>query len=120
VNGARWQAYAPSTPLFADVPTTSPYYGYVERAATNGVTAGYACGGPGEPCPGTYFRAYNTTTRAQASKMISLSRPRRTPTPATNTSTRTPTRTRTTTGTATSSATRTNTPPSTPTAPATG
>src|SRR4029079_2746971 len=77
------------------------YYGYVERANANGIIGGYACGGAGEPCPGRYFRPYNSTTRAQASKIVDASLPPLTPTPtvtgtpptATPTRTRTPTRT---------------------------
>jgi hypothetical protein len=31
---------------------------------------GYPCGGPGEPCPGTYFRSSNNVTRGQTSKIV--------------------------------------------------
>jgi hypothetical protein len=33
---------------------------------------GYPCGGPGEPCPGRYFRPRNNVTRAQLSKTVVL------------------------------------------------
>jgi hypothetical protein len=60
----------PSTATFRDVPTTHPFYTFVETAAANGLINGYGCGGTGEPCPGQYFRPGNDITRAQASKVI--------------------------------------------------
>jgi hypothetical protein len=112
VNAMDWTVSTPSTPTFNDVPASSPYYGYVESATSNAVIDGYACGGSHEPCPGRYFRPANTSTRAQAAKMVDTARGRRptatptvtgTPPTATNTTTpHTPTRTRT--------ATRTRTP----------
>jgi len=62
--------YAPATPTFKDVPTTQPFYRYIETAAYNDVVSGYNCGGPGEPCPGVYFRPNNLVTRGQLSKII--------------------------------------------------
>jgi hypothetical protein len=122
VNAAGWQTYSPSSPSFSDVPVSSPYYGYVERATANGVLSGYACGAPGEPCAGLYFRSFNTSTRAQASKMVSVSLHRRTPTPTVTGTppTATPTYTRTVTRTATRTPTRTNTPAASPTPMPTG
>src|SRR5262249_46362742 len=38
----------PATPHFADVPTTHPFYGYIEEMLARGITAG--CGG-GNYCP---------------------------------------------------------------------
>src|SRR6478672_4480417 len=35
---------------FADVPEGSTFFDYVEVGAANGLTSGYPCGGPGEPC----------------------------------------------------------------------
>jgi hypothetical protein len=32
---------------------------------------GYTCGGPGEPCPGVYYRPYNPLTRGQLAKISS-------------------------------------------------
>ena len=85
VSAKQWTPLTPGTPTFRDVPEGSTFYGYVERVAANGIINGYPCGGPGEPCPGTYFRPSGTATRAQASKMISLTRrdgrPIPTPTP---------------------------------------
>src|SRR5207253_11082921 len=51
VNAMRWPQYTPTTPTFHDVPSTNPYYGYVERANLNNVVTGYACSSTGEPCP---------------------------------------------------------------------
>jgi hypothetical protein len=35
------------------------------------VINGYQCGGPGEPCPGFYYRPNNNITRGQVSKVAS-------------------------------------------------
>jgi hypothetical protein len=117
--------YDPGTPLFADVPQANPFYGYVNAASQEGVITGYACGAPGEPCNSglPYFRPFGNATRAQASKITSLSRGHRrrtrTPTPtetppdgATATDTATPRRTRTATpqGTGSPASSRTRTP----------
>ena len=67
-----------NTQLFDDVPSTHPYYAFVNTAALRGIISGYACGGTGEPChpPGNlpYFRPYNNITRGQASKVLVLAR----------------------------------------------
>lgn len=108
-NARHWTLHEPTNPTFEDVQSGSPYYGYVERVAEYGVIGGYECGGPGEPCPGRYFRPLGTATRAQASKIIDIARnvvptPTVTGTPptATPTSTRIPSRTPTATSLATS------------------
>ena len=49
----------PTTPTFSDVPTTNPYYGYVEAAAQAGITNGFAGGTFGPNLP---------LTRAEAAK----------------------------------------------------
>lgn len=67
-----WQLLNPSTPTFRDVPAGHTFYTYIETAAAHGVINGYDCGGPGEPCPGRYFRPNNEVTRAQTAKMISI------------------------------------------------
>ncbi len=74
VNAKGWTAYTPANPTFQDVPTSSAYFGFVERVANYGVIAGYPCGGANEPCPGFYFRPFGATTRAQASKVIDVAR----------------------------------------------
>lgn len=80
VGAKGWSPLLPPGATFSDVPVGSPFFGAVERVATNGIIGGYACGGAGEPCSGLYFRPSGTATRAQASKMVSLAR-RRQPTP---------------------------------------
>ena len=42
----------PPVPTFKDVPVGSPFFGYVEAVAAQGIVSGYPCGGIGEPCPG--------------------------------------------------------------------
>lgn len=57
---------------FVDVPPGSPFWLYVERLRLNGsVIGGYACGGPGEPCPGAYFRPQANASRGQVAKIVS-------------------------------------------------
>jgi hypothetical protein len=58
---------------FVDVPPSSTFWLYIERVYIHGVISGYACGGGGEPCPGTYFRPGNNVTRGQTSKIIGIS-----------------------------------------------
>jgi hypothetical protein len=66
-----WALANPSTATFHDVPVGSTFFQYVETAVAHGIISGYPCGGPGEPCPGQYFRPGNNVTRAQLSKMLS-------------------------------------------------
>jgi hypothetical protein len=61
----------PAQQTFADVPTTSTFWLYVERVAAHGIVGGYACGGSGEPCPGSYFRPVANVSRGQTAKFIS-------------------------------------------------
>jgi hypothetical protein len=96
VNARRWSPYTPATPTFRDVPASHPFFPFVEAAVLNGAVDGYACGGAGEPCPGRYFRPQNTTTRAQASKIVISALP---PTPTPTGTPPTATRTRTATNT---------------------
>jgi hypothetical protein len=58
---------------FTDVPPGSTFYPYVRCLACQGIVSGYACGGPGEPCPGSYFRPNNQVTRGQVSKIVAES-----------------------------------------------
>jgi hypothetical protein len=60
---------------FVDVLPGSTFWLYVEQAKAHNAIDGYACGGPGEPCTGTYFRPNNNMTRGQASKVIANSYP---------------------------------------------
>jgi hypothetical protein len=66
---ACWPPYTPPVPTFNDVPTMHVFYESIETAYSRGIISGYSCGGPGEPCPGLYFRPGNTITRGQASKI---------------------------------------------------
>jgi outer membrane protein assembly factor BamB len=78
-----WSVLAPPSPTptplatptvctltFNDVPPGNPFDAYVRCLACRGLVSGYPCGGPGEPCPGPYFRPNNTITRGQLSKII--------------------------------------------------
>ncbi len=56
--------------VFADVPPGSTFYEFIRCLACRGIVSGYPCGGPGEPCPGPYFRPNNNVTRGQAAKII--------------------------------------------------
>ncbi|HMA34265.1 MAG TPA: S-layer homology domain-containing protein, partial [Chloroflexia bacterium] len=60
----------PATPTFNDVPSGYWAYRYIETAEAHNIVGGYQCGGPGEPCPGRYFRPDQRATRAQLCKML--------------------------------------------------
>ena len=55
---------------FADVPPDAYFAAAVRCLACRGIVGGYPCGGPGEPCPGLYYRPGNEVTRGQVSKII--------------------------------------------------
>ena len=55
---------------FVDVPPDSTFYTYVRCLGCRGIVGGYPCGGPGEPCPGAYYRPGNNVTRGQTSKIV--------------------------------------------------
>ncbi|HEX6609120.1 MAG TPA: S-layer homology domain-containing protein, partial [Chloroflexia bacterium] len=61
----------PTGQTFRDVPAANPFYVFIERLSLHGVISGYDCGGPGEPCPGLYYRPFNNITRGQVSKVAS-------------------------------------------------
>jgi hypothetical protein len=63
-----------STQHFVDVSSDNPFYCFIETLANqpNPLISGYPCGGPGEPCPGTYFRPGSNVTRGQLSKILVL------------------------------------------------
>jgi hypothetical protein len=67
---SNWHLLNPPTPSFADVAPGNTFYPYVETAFVHNLFQGYACGGPGEPCPGNYFRPGHNATRAQLSKIV--------------------------------------------------
>ena len=58
---------------FNDVPPGNTFYANVRCLACRGIVGGYPCGGPGEPCPGTYYRPNNNVTRGQVSKIVAES-----------------------------------------------
>ena len=51
-------------------PPASPSTPIVRCLACRGIVGGYPCGGPGEPCPGAYFRPGNNVTRGQIAKIV--------------------------------------------------
>ncbi len=61
------------TVAFNDVPPGSTFYSTIRCLACRGIVGGYPCGGPGEPCPGLYYRPNNNVTRGQVSKIVSES-----------------------------------------------
>lgn len=70
VNAEGWTIDTTGGPHFRDVPADNAFYNYVETAYNHQVISGYACGGPGEPCPGYYFRPGASVTRSQLVKII--------------------------------------------------
>jgi hypothetical protein len=77
-NAAGFTETIPSTQqTFEDVPSTNPFWVFIERMAGRGIIGGYPCGGAGEPCvaPGNrpYFRVGNSATRGQVSKIDKIS-----------------------------------------------
>jgi hypothetical protein len=57
---------------FSDVPSTNPFWLWIEELASREIISGYGCGGPGEPCDPQnrpYFRWGNNATRGQLSKI---------------------------------------------------
>ncbi|HYP19625.1 MAG TPA: S-layer homology domain-containing protein, partial [Chloroflexia bacterium] len=69
-NAAGYNDPIPATrQTFRDVPPDSPFWLFIERVYEHGAISGYACGGPGEPCPGAYFRPGANLTRGQLAKI---------------------------------------------------
>src|SRR5207253_16891 len=64
----------PTGQTFADVPSTHPFYRYIEQMSSRGLISGYTCGTrPDEPCDAQqrpYFRPAVTTTRGQLAKIV--------------------------------------------------
>jgi hypothetical protein len=63
VVAAGWSVLNPATPTFSDVPTTDPFYAFIETAVCHEIVSGYADG---------TFRPYNDATRGQISKIVYL------------------------------------------------
>ena len=62
-----WDVYTPVAPTFRDVPTTIPFYVYIETAYSRGIISGYNCGdGCLEYHPG------GNITRGQLTKIVVL------------------------------------------------
>ncbi len=65
----------PGPQRFQDVPTTHPYFAWINRMAIRGLIGGYPCGGPGEPCIApqnlAYYRPSAYATRGQIAKIVS-------------------------------------------------
>ncbi|HUS16903.1 MAG TPA: S-layer homology domain-containing protein [Chloroflexia bacterium] len=75
VANAAGFSETPSGQTFTDVPTTNPFYVWIEQMAGRGIIAGYTCGGPNEPCDAQrrpYFRPGSDATRAQLAKIVVL------------------------------------------------
>lgn len=73
VSNAAGLVDPPTGQTFEDVPTSSPFYPYIERLTMRGVMSGYPCGGAGEPCREgnrPYFRPGDNVTRGQAAKIV--------------------------------------------------
>ena len=68
---------------FNDVPVGSTFYMWLRCLACRGIVGGYPCGGPGEPCPGNYYRPNNNVTRGQVAKIVSESAQFADPVPST-------------------------------------
>ena len=58
---------------FNDVPPDHPFYAFIRCLVCRGVVSGYPCGGPNEPCPGSYYRPDANLTRGQVAKIIANS-----------------------------------------------
>jgi hypothetical protein len=70
-NAAGYNENPGVVPAFNDVTVANPFYAYIQRLSMHGVINGYTCGGPGEPCPGVYYRPNANITRGQVSKVAS-------------------------------------------------
>ncbi len=73
ISAASCPPVTPCPVQFVDVPATNTFYAVVRCLACRGIVGGYPCGGPGEPCPGNYYRPNNNVTRGQVSKIVSES-----------------------------------------------
>jgi hypothetical protein len=73
VSNAAGLTDLPTGQAFEDVPSTHPFYEWIQRLAQHSMMSGYACGGPNEPCgPANrpYFRPASNATRGQVSKIV--------------------------------------------------
>jgi hypothetical protein len=63
VVAAGWAQLNPPAPTFSDVPTSHPFYTFIETAVCHQIISGYDDG---------TFRAFNDATRGQISKIVHL------------------------------------------------
>ncbi|HYP19359.1 MAG TPA: S-layer homology domain-containing protein [Chloroflexia bacterium] len=73
ISNAAGYDDAPAGETFADVPSDSPFYVYIERIASRNIVGGYECGRPSEPCDDQhrpYFRPGDNLSRGQIAKVI--------------------------------------------------
>jgi hypothetical protein len=73
VSNAAGLSGTPTQETYADVPSTHPFYVWIERLTSLEVMGGYPCGGVEEPCDNLnrpYFRPQNNATRGQLSKIV--------------------------------------------------
>jgi hypothetical protein len=67
----------PDGQCFADVPSSNPFFTFVNRIYQQDLVSGYPCGGPGEPCDVNnrpYYRPVANVTRQQMAKFIDNAR----------------------------------------------
>jgi hypothetical protein len=70
-------ACPPGGQCFADVPSGSGFYEFVNRIYEQDIVTGYPCGGAGEPCDSEnrpYYRPVAGVTRQQMSKFVDQAR----------------------------------------------
>ncbi|HUS15058.1 MAG TPA: S-layer homology domain-containing protein, partial [Chloroflexia bacterium] len=78
-NAAGFSDPVPTTQqTFEDVPSTDPFWVFIERLAGRGYISGYACGAPPAgacvpPANRPYFLTFNNITRGQISKVVANS-----------------------------------------------
>jgi hypothetical protein len=73
-NGSDLNEPVPSTlQTFTDVPSTNPFWLFIERVYGHSIISGYTCGGPSEPCDPQnrpYYRWGADATRGQVAKIV--------------------------------------------------
>ncbi|HUS15712.1 MAG TPA: S-layer homology domain-containing protein, partial [Chloroflexia bacterium] len=78
-NGMAWPVAVPPSGgyTFADIPTTHPFFVYIETAKSRNAVSGYPCGGAGEPCDAQnrqYYRGGADIIRGDIVKSIALAK----------------------------------------------
>lgn len=67
VSAEGWASYTPPSPTFRDVPSTDPFYTFIETAYYHSIISGYSCG---TGC--LEFRPSANATRGQICKIVYL------------------------------------------------